>query len=102
MTDMFFTKLYLLAKKIHRILFWLMLFFIFMMASTGSLMKFNAFTTKYLGFLDLGMVRFLHNSLSPYFTGVLGLMALTGLVMYFFPMMRKEREEKDTQDSRRA
>jgi hypothetical protein len=82
-------KLYLWAKKIHRLLVLIISALTLVMAGTGLLMKYPKLAG---GAIDLGLMRYLHNQLSVYFTGVLVLMALTGLYMYVFPVLNKPKQ----------
>lgn len=90
-------KLFLLSRKIHRLSALVVAVLTLLMASTGLLMKYSGFSAKYLGFINLGMARYVHNSLSPYFAFALGLMVLTGLYMFFFTLpTRKKHNESHT------
>lgn len=82
---------YLLSKKIHRILVVLMLFLTLIMAGTGIMLKYLSFFDRHFHFIDLGLVRYLHNSLSVVFTIVLLLMALSGTLMYFIPYIQSRK-----------
>ncbi len=79
-------RLFVLCKKIHRLLVLVVAVLIVVMAGTGILMKYALFASKYFGFFDSGMIRYVHNNLSVYFAAVLGLMALTGLYIYLFTL----------------
>lgn len=87
-------NLYLLAKKIHRLLVLLITFLTVVMAGTGILMKYS------IAVIDLGMTRYIHNKLSVIFTVTLGLMALTGLLMYLIPYWRSKSAVKPTTEQR--
>ena len=63
-------------------------FMIMFMSSTGLILKFPSFSA--FASLDLGMVRFLHNEFSVHFSLALGIMMITGIIMYLFPLMRKK------------
>jgi hypothetical protein len=82
------TKLYILSRKIHRILVMIISVIGILMAITGVILKYP-FISKNLSFLDLGLIRYLHNNLSPYFTIVFLLMSITGIFMYLFPLLKK-------------
>ena len=82
---------YLLSKKIHRLLVLLMLFLTLIMAGTGIMLKYLSFFDRHFHFIDLGLVRYLHNNLSIVFTIVLLLMALTGTIMYFIPYIQSRK-----------
>ena len=79
-------KFFLLSKKIHRLLVLAISVLILFMAATGAALKFSGFFSKYLPFLNLGLVRYLHSGLSLYFTAALIFMGATGLYMYFFTL----------------
>jgi hypothetical protein len=64
------------------------------MAGTGLLLKYTSLASKYLPFVDLGLTRYIHNNLSVLFTIVLVIMALSGIVMYFYPWYVKRRQNK--------
>ncbi len=83
------TKIFLFCKKIHRILVLVISTATVFMALTGLMLKYTSFFSKYFGFIDLGMIRYVHNNLSVYFTIVLVLMAVTGLYMYFFTLPKR-------------
>ncbi|MEK7611565.1 MAG: hypothetical protein AAB486_04315 [Patescibacteria group bacterium] len=82
------TKYYLLARKIHRYLVIIMIVLSLIMAGTGILLKYSFISAK-LTFIDLGLVRFLHNNLSPFFSFILFLMAVTGSFLFLFPYLPK-------------
>lgn len=85
------TKFYLFSKKIHRLLVFVVIVLgLFMMAS-GLMLKYTAFVIDNLKFIDLIMIRYLHNSVSVIFTAVLFVMMLTGVLMYFLPMMIRKK-----------
>ena len=84
------TKLYLWTKEIHRLFIYLTSFLIFIMSITGMLLKFSIF--KSLSLLDLGLVRSLHNDFSIYFAISLGIMMITGIYMYLFPILRRSNK----------
>ncbi len=84
-------KFYLFCRKIHRIFVLTIVVLTIIMAGTGSLLKYSSFASK-ISFIDLGLVRYLHNNLSPWFTLALVIMTLTGLVMYFYPWYIKRKK----------
>jgi hypothetical protein len=57
---------------------------VLVMAGTGTMLKFGSF-----GLADLGMVRYIHNNLSPFLTLVLVVMIVTGGAMYLTPWLVK-------------
>ena len=83
------TKLYLLAKKIHRIFLFSTTLLVLIMALTGSLLKYSFIASKF-SFINLLLMRNLHNNLSPFLTISLLVMMTTGLIMYLYPLMRKK------------
>ena len=83
------TNLYLFAKKIHRFLVILISTIGILMAGTGTFLKFIIISEK-LSFVDMEQIRLIHNNLSPYFAVVFLGMLITGLIMYFFPMLRNK------------
>jgi len=83
------TNLYLLAKKIHRMIVLIIIVVGLLMAGTGTLLKYS-FVSEKLTFIDLGLIRFLHNNLSPVFSIVFLGMLITGFIMYLFPMLRNK------------
>jgi len=83
-------KLHFLSKKIHRLFVLIITVLIVVMAVTGTMLGHPSWFVSF----DLGMVRFVHNRLSDYFTVVLVLMLVSGLYMYFFPILNKRRIER--------
>lgn len=86
------TKLYLLSKTIHRIFLYLTSYMLIFMSVTGIMLKYSFF--RDWRFLDLGLIRYLHNEFSIYFAVSLGIMMLTGFAMYLFPLMRRKPSSK--------
>ena len=82
-------NLYILSRKIHRILVLMISVIGLLMAVTGIFLKYT-FISEKLTFIDLGLIRFLHNNLSPYFVIVFLGMLITGLMMYIFPFIIKK------------
>lgn len=85
-------KIYLLAKIIHRLFLYLTSFLIIFMSITGLLLKYSFFSR--LPFLDLVLVRILHNDFSIYFVISLSIMMLTGIYMYLFPHLRARNNRR--------
>lgn len=81
-------KLYLWAKSIHRLFLYLTSFLVLFMSITGILLKYSIF--KNISFLDLNLIRSLHNDMSIYIVVSLGLMMTTGVFMYIFPLLRRK------------
>lgn len=82
-------NLYLLSKKIHRFLVVIIMIVGILMSVTGILLKFTFVAAKF-SFIDLGQVRYIHNNLSPVFSIIFFVMALTGIIMYIFPLTRNK------------
>jgi len=82
-------KLYLFSKKIHRVLVLIITVIGVIMSITGVLLKYTFISTKF-SFIDLGLVRFIHNSLSPFFVIIFFGMMITGIIMYLFPLVRNK------------
>lgn len=78
-------KFLLLGRKIHRYLVLIVTTIFLIMAGSGIIIKYPNYFSK-VGFIDLGMVRYIHNQLSLWLTFTLLLMAISGLVMYFLSM----------------
>lgn len=83
------TNLYILSRKIHRIFVLIISVVGILMALTGLLLKYTFIASKFT-FIDLGLVRFIHNNLSPIFSIVFLSMLITGLFMYLYPLTRKK------------
>lgn len=83
------TNLYILSRKIHRILVIIITFLTVLMAGTGTVLKYSFVAAK-LTFIDLGLIRYIHNQISPFFTITLVFMMLTGIFMYIFPLLKKK------------
>lgn len=82
-------NLYVLSRKIHRILVLIISVVGIIMGLTGILLKYTFVATKFT-FIDLGLIRFIHNNLSPIFSIVFMGMLITGLFMYIYPLTRKK------------
>lgn len=83
------TDLYILSRKLHRILVIVLCLLTILMAGTGTILKYTFVSAK-LPFIDVGLTRYLHNQLSPLFTIALILMMTTGIIMYIFTLPRKK------------
>jgi hypothetical protein len=84
------TKYYILSRKIHRYLVIIITVLTVIMAGTGTVLKFPVAFGSF-GFINVGLVRFIHNNLSILFTIVLLLMAISGIIMYLFPYLNKKK-----------
>jgi hypothetical protein len=67
------------------------------MATTGSILKFPGFFINFK-FIDLALVRYLHNQMSLFFSIGLFLMASSGLVMYFYPAIVARKKKKQSSE----
>ncbi len=88
------TKLYLLAKKIHRFLVFIITAMIVIIAWTGVMMKYSWAPFG----MNLAKARYVHNQLSIVFTIVLALMAITGIAMYLLPYLISKRGSAKSDD----
>lgn len=82
-------NIYLLFRKIHRVLVLLITFSTLLMTFTGIILKYPRITNTIP--LNLVSVRNLHNLASPFFSIVLVLMMISGIVMYFYPIWIKKK-----------
>ena len=80
-----------LFRKIHRIFVLLILVLLGAMAATGTILKYGSDPN--------GVLRYVHNQLSPFFTIALVIMAFTGTYLYFFPWWAKRKQNKAMQKS---
>jgi len=87
-------KFYLFSKKIHRFLALITSAMIIIMAGTGLMLE---DLSSWFG-MDLGMVRFIHNKLSVSFTFALSFMAISGIVMYFYPLWIQRKAKISAQN----
>ncbi len=87
------------ARRIHRILVLVITSLILVMVLTGTLLKYTVIS-EIIPFIDLGMVRYVHNNISPFLSLVLLLMAVTGLLMYFSPFLIKIFPKKTTEQNK--
>ena len=85
------TKLYLFSKKIHRLLVFVVLALGLFMMLSGLMLKYTAYFIDNFKFIDLVMMRYLHNSVSIIFSIVLFFMMLTGTLMYFLPIIIRKK-----------
>lgn len=89
-------KIYLLAKKIHRVLLYLAIFLIVFMGFTGLILKYTDIVYNFFPQIDSGLMRYLHNEFSIYFSIVLFAMLVTGTFMYVFPLIQARNRSKDS------
>ncbi len=59
------------------------------MSVTGTVLKFPEMQNAVL---EVGLMRFIHNSISPFFSLCLFVMIVTGLVMYLVPLLRRKTQ----------
>lgn len=57
------------------------------MSVTGTILKFPQMQNA---ILEIGLMRYIHNALSPLFSLSLFVMIVTGIVMYIFPLTRRK------------
>lgn len=88
-------NIYLLSKKIHRLLVVLISFSIILMTATGLMMKYPRITNVIP--FNLVSVRTLHNLASPIFSIILVLMMVTGIIMYFYPVLTNRKSKTPEQ-----
>lgn len=81
------TKLYLFSKTVHRILVMAISFITLIMALSGILLKYPSLSSQTS--LDLRLIRYIHNNLSPFFSVMLTIMVVTGIIMYVYPLSRR-------------
>ena len=81
-------KAFILSRKIHRLLVLVMFFLTMFMTITGLAMKYVGVAST-LGF-DSNLVRYLHNQMSVLFAIGLVFMAVTGIIMYLYPILRSK------------
>lgn len=60
------------------------------MSLTGIYLKFSWMRSLF-SFVDGNILRVVHNQLSPIFSFSLIIMMLTGLVLYFYPILSKKK-----------
>lgn len=78
-------------KQIHRLVLYVTTLLILFMSSTGIALKYPSFFSQRLSFIDLGLIRFLHNEFSLYASIAFVLMMITGIYMYYFPLLQQYR-----------
>ena len=81
-------NLFIFSRKLHRLLVIVISFLTLVMGGTGILMK---YPDTFYAYIDIGMVRALHNGMSLWFTIALLVMGATGLFMYFIPYLRTKK-----------
>lgn len=88
-------NLYIFARKTHRLLVLILTVLTLVMAGTGVVLRYISFFLKVFPSLDINLLRYVHNKLSPYFSIALVLMAISGLYMYLHVwwIKRKNRNQ---------
>jgi hypothetical protein len=76
-------KLFIWTRKIHRIFLFATTFLVLVMGFTGIFLKYTSFSAQL--HINLSLMRYIHNQISPFFAVALGAMMLTGLYMYIYP-----------------
>lgn len=84
------TKIYLYARTIHRFLVMIISFLTLIMAGTGLILRQAREGKNLPNSIDVNLARYIHNQLSVLFTVVLILMALSGIIMYIYPLIKKK------------
>jgi len=85
---------YPLARKIHRLCVLGMVVFGLIMGTTGSLMKYAQFVVVAMPSVDLLLARKIHNTMSPFFAIIFGIMMVSGGYMYLYPWFLKRSQKK--------
>ncbi len=84
------TKIYLYARAIHRFLVIIISFLTLIMAGTGIILHQSSEGENLPKNIDVNLARYIHNQLSVLFTVVLVLMALSGIIMYIYPLIKEK------------
>lgn len=94
-------KLNVFARKMHRLCVMAIVLLSILMGGTGLILKYPDFIYEHMPWVNVSLVRSLHNAISPYFAGVLAVMALTGLYMYYIPSyLQRTRVSVDRKNQR--
>jgi hypothetical protein len=88
------SKIQYWLRLLHRVFVIIISTVSLVMAGTGIAMKYPNIVLRLVPVLDLGMVRSIHNQLSFVFTFVLFCMVISGLYMYFYPIIIKRIPKK--------
>jgi uncharacterized iron-regulated membrane protein len=80
---------YQLARAVHRYSMFGFLIAAVVMGTTGFFLKFTFIANKLN--IDLALMRYLHNQMSLFFSIFLFLMALSGLTMYLYPILKNKK-----------
>ncbi len=83
--------MYHYSRKIHRIFMFLTIFLSLIMWLTGQVMEGNFLI------IDDFTARKIHRLVSNFFSPILAIMGLTGLIMYFYPLIKKVRNKDNNQ-----
>jgi hypothetical protein len=84
------SNIYQLAKQFHRFVLFITVFLGIIMMGTGIVLKYSFIATRFQ-LLDLGLMRYLHNTFSLFFSIALSFMILTGLLLYFLPVLIRRK-----------
>lgn len=82
-------KLFIFAKKLHRITMYSTVLLIFIMGISGTIMKFEDFFEQF-DFINLRILKYIHSEMSIYFSIALAIMTISGVYMYIFPLLKKK------------
>ncbi|MCX7955515.1 MAG: hypothetical protein N2593_00165 [Patescibacteria group bacterium] len=80
--------IYNFARKIHRFFMFLTIFLTVVMWLTGQVME------EGWGIMSDYQARTIHRNASKFFTLSLGLMTISGLIMYFYPIIKNIKIKK--------
>jgi cytochrome b subunit of formate dehydrogenase len=82
------TNWYLISKRIHRIIVFPLVILMLIMSLSGMVLKFP----RVLGFaVNPSFASYVHNQVSVFFSALLFGMAITGLVLYLYPIIKKRQ-----------
>lgn len=84
------TKIYLYARAIHRFLVIIVTVLTLIMTGTGLILRQASEGKNLPARIDVNLARYIHNQISVFFTIVLICMALSGIVMYLYPLIKKK------------
>jgi len=86
-------SLYFWSKKIHNLVMWLVIALGGVMMMGGLLLHKEVEGESLPQFIDMILVRRIHNLLAVPFTLVLGLMMATGILMWLLPKLMRNRAQ---------
>lgn len=82
-------KLSYYSRRLHRLTLWFVVVLGLVQMVTGLALKYPQLT-----FFNQGSVRLLHFQTASWFTIAFGIQLITGMVMYFIPMIIKYKQKK--------